>query len=159
MLRVAESLKTVIQLLLTVRSENNMTIIGNDNILWILFWVALVVGILFFVLGIFYFMLCKKQKMSSAVSIEASLLFVPGLMFILIAVIPLICEGSMTLNIVKVSDGKYIEEVLDNYPLSINEVNDDYLIVKMSNSEMSQIRKNVKLNELRNKIKERKDEE
>lgn len=136
-----------------------MTIIGNDNRLCIVFWVVLVVGILLLVLGIFYFMLCKKQKMPSTAGIMVSLLFALGLMFILTAVIPLICEGGMTLNIVKVSDGKYIEEVLDNYPLSINEVHDDYLIVKISNSEMSQIRKNVKLTELRNKIKERKDEE
>lgn len=136
-----------------------MTIIGNDNRLCIVFWVALVVGILLLVLGIFYFMLCKKQKMPSTAGIMVSLLFALGLMFILTAVIPLICEGGMTLNIVKVSDEKYIEEVLDNHPLSINEVHDDYLIVKISNSEMSQIRKNVKLNELRNKIKEGKDKE
>ncbi len=82
-----------------------------------------------------------------------------GLIDILIAVIPVICEGGMTLNIVKVSDGKYIKEVIDNHYLTITEVEDDYLIAEISNSEMSQVRKNVKLNELRNKIKERKDEE
>ena len=135
-----------------------MTIIGNDNRLWILFWVALVVGILFLVLGIFYFMLCKKQKMPSTAGIMVSLLFALGLMFILTAVIPLICEGGMTFNIVKVSDEKYIKEVINNHILSITEVEDDYLIVKMSNSEMTQIQKDVKLNELRSKINERKDD-
>lgn len=136
-----------------------MTIIGNDNRLCIVFWVALVVGILLLALGIFYFMLCKKQKTPSPAGIKVSLLFASGLMFILTAVIPLICEGGMILNIVKVYDEKYIKEVINNHILSITEVEDDYLIVKISNSEMSQVRKNVKLNELRNKIKERKDEE
>ena len=108
-----------------------MTIIGNDNRLCIVFWVALVVGILLLVLGIFYFMLCKKQKMPSTAGIKVSLLFALGLMFILTAVIPLICEGGMTLNIVKVSDEKYIKEVINNHILSITEVEDDYLIVRV----------------------------
>lgn len=139
--------------------KNNMTIIGSDNRLCILFWVVLVIGILLLALGIFYLILCKKQKAPSSANFRISLLFALGLIYILIAVIPIIVEGGIKLNVVKVSDGKYIEEIINNYPLSINEVHDDYLIVKISNSEMSQIRKNVKLNELRNKIKERKDEE
>ena len=59
----------------------------------------------------------------------------------------------------KVSDEKYIKEVINHHSLAITKVEDDYLIAKISNSEMSQIQKDVKLDELRNKIKERKDEE
>lgn len=135
-----------------------MTIIGNDNGLCILFWITIAIGVLLLSVGIIYYIFCKKQKMPSTAGIATTLLFVSGLICILTAVIPIIVEGGIKLNVVKVSDGKYIEEIIDNYPLSINEVHDDYLIVKISNSEMSQVRKNVKLNELRNKIKERKDE-
>ena len=71
-----------------------MTIIGNDNKLCIVFWVTLVVGILLLALGIFYFILCKKQKAPSTAGIRISLLFALGLMFILTAVIPIICEGA-----------------------------------------------------------------
>lgn len=135
-----------------------MSIIGQDNSFVKAFLIVIAISAFILLCSIMLHLLCKKSRNINSNSwwyvFKCALLTV-GVSFTITSLLILSVGIQDKVQIVKVSDKAYIEEVIHpEYNAKIIEMKDDYIVVSISESEIKDIEKQVALKQLLNKTKE-----
>lgn len=136
-----------------------MTIIGQDHSIINPFLILMAVGVLLLLCSLLFHLLERKHRSETQTFIVPNGWYAVKMLCLFFGMSFVFCFGAGLIalsdtQIVKVSDKAYIDEVVHgSYGNKITDIQDNYIIAKISKSDIKDIEKQVKLNRLLNKTK------
>lgn len=134
-----------------------MTIIGQDHSMIKPCLILIAVGVLLLLCSLSFHLLERKHRSKTQTFIVPNGWYAVKMLCLFFGMSFVFCFGTGLIalpdtQIVKVSDKAYIDEVVhDSYGNKITDIQDNYIIAKISKSDIKDIEKQVKLKQILNK--------